>query len=126
MIIRHRRVDTLGVQPWAVVTAILAAATRMLAGTRFEVLVRVNGSAAAVERGHAGDRRHLVAIDVIATSLIGGLLGGLAGMRHHRRAERAGTGSLIEAWAAAGPGKLWDLPLITAGAAASRRSRCRS
>ena len=31
MIIRRRRVDTLGVSQWAVVTAILAAATGMLA-----------------------------------------------------------------------------------------------
>jgi hypothetical protein len=58
MIIRRRRVDTLGVSQWAVVTAILAAATGMLAGARFDVLAQVNSSAPAAERGHAGDRRH--------------------------------------------------------------------
>ena len=34
----------------------------------------------------------LAAIGVVAASLIGALLGGLAGMRYHRRVDRAGLG----------------------------------
>ena len=95
MIIRRRRVDTLGVSQWAVVTAILAASTGMLAGARFDVLAQVNSSAPAAERGHAGDRRHHCG--VVAASLIGAPLGGLAGIRCYRRVDPAGTGSLTKA-----------------------------
>jgi hypothetical protein len=34
----------------------------------------------------------IVAVGVVAASLIGALLGGLAGMRYHRRVDRAGLG----------------------------------
>jgi hypothetical protein len=34
----------------------------------------------------------IVAIGVVAASLVGALLGGLAGMRYHRRVDRAGLG----------------------------------
>jgi len=34
----------------------------------------------------------IVAIGVVAVSLVGALLGGLAGMRYHRRVDRAGLG----------------------------------
>ena len=97
MIIRRRRVDTLGVSQWAVVTAILAAATGMLAGARFDVLAQVNSSAPAAERGHTRDRRHHRGHWCRCCNLIGALLSGPAGMRYHRRVDRAGTGSLIKA-----------------------------
>jgi hypothetical protein len=35
----------------------------------------------------------IVAVGVVAASLIGALLGGLAGMRYHRRVDRAGLGT---------------------------------
>ena len=38
-----------------------------------------------------------MAIGVVAASLIGAPLGGLAGIRYHRRVDRAGTGSLTKA-----------------------------
>jgi hypothetical protein len=62
-----------------------------------------------------------VAIGVVAASLIGALLGGLAGMRYHRRVDRAGTGSLINAGlrgSSARAPETRGLPLITAGAVA--------
>jgi hypothetical protein len=34
----------------------------------------------------------IVAVGVVVVSLVGALLGGLAGMRYHRRVDRAGLG----------------------------------
>ena len=45
-------------------------------------------SAPPAESGHAEHRRHHLAIGIVAVSLIGALLGGLAGMRYHRRVDR--------------------------------------
>jgi len=115
--------------PWAVVTAIPAAATGMLAGARFEVLAQVNGPAPAVERGQAGDRRHHRGHWCRRCKPDRCALGGLARMRPHRGVDRAGTGSRIKGGAPSvvgGPGNRGDSPLITAGAAASQRSRGRS
>jgi hypothetical protein len=80
----------LGVWLWAVFIAILAAAAGMLAGAPFDVLARVNSfPRLPLNEGTLTTGGILVAIGVVAASLIGALLGGLAGMRYHRRVDRA-------------------------------------
>mgnify|MGYP006920613136 CR=1 FL=1 len=81
----------LGVWLWSVIIAIVAAAAGLLAGARFDVLARVNSfPRIPLNEGTLTTGGILVAIGVVAASLIGALLGGLAGMRYHRRVDRAG------------------------------------
>jgi hypothetical protein len=83
----------LGVWLWAVIIAILAAAAGLLAGARFDVLARLNSfPRLPLNEGTLTTGGIIVAIGVVAASLIGALLGGLAGMRYHRRVDRAGLG----------------------------------
>ena len=83
----------LGVWLWAVIIAILAGVAGWLAGAQFDVLPMTNGlprlplSASTLTTGGI-----IVAIGVVVVSLVGALLGGLAGMRYHRRVDRAGLG----------------------------------
>jgi hypothetical protein len=84
----------LGVWLWAVLIAILAAAAGLLAGARFDPLARVNSfPRLPLNEGTLTTGGIIVAIGVVAASLIGALLGGLAGMRYHRRVDRVGLGS---------------------------------
>jgi len=81
----------LGVWLWAVLIAILAAAAGLVAGARFDVLAPVNSlPRLPMNAGTLTVGAILVAVGVVAASLIGALLGGLAGMRYHRRVDRAG------------------------------------
>ena len=84
----------LGVWLWAVIIAILAAAAGLLAGARFDVLAQLNSfPRLPLNEGTLTTGGIIVAIGVVAASLIGALLGGLAGMRYHRRVDRVRLGS---------------------------------
>jgi hypothetical protein len=81
----------LGVWLWAVIIAILAAGAGMLAGARFDILARVNSlPRPPLSQGTLNTGGIILAIGIVVVSLIGALLGGLAGMRYHRRVDRAG------------------------------------
>jgi hypothetical protein len=83
----------LGVWLWAVIMAILVAAAGWLAGAQFDVLAQLNSfPRLPLNEGRLTTGGILVAIGVVAASLVGALLGGLAGMRYHRRVDRAGLG----------------------------------
>jgi hypothetical protein len=83
----------LGVWLWAVIMAILVAVAGWLAGERFDVLAQLNSfPRLPVNEGTLTTAGVITAICVVAASLIGALLGGLAGMRYHRRVDRAGLG----------------------------------
>ncbi len=83
----------LGVWLWAVIVAILVAVAGWLVGERFDVLARLNSfPRLPVNEGTLTTAGVITAICVVAVSLIGALLGGLAGMRYHRRVDRAGLG----------------------------------
>jgi len=76
---------------WAIVVALLVAALGALAGTQWDALSTVTG----VPRFSTGPARvtsdgMLVGFLAVAGALVGSLLGGLAGMRFHRRVDRAG------------------------------------
>jgi hypothetical protein len=83
----------LGVWLWAVIIAILVGLAGWLADARFDVLARTNTfPRLPLNEGTLTTGGILVAIGVVAASLVGALLGGLAGMRYHRRVDRAGLG----------------------------------
>jgi hypothetical protein len=83
----------LGVWLWAVIMAILIGVAGWLAGARFDLLAQVNSfPRLPLNEGTLTTGGIIVAIGVVAASLIGALLGGLAGMRYHRRVDRAGLG----------------------------------
>jgi hypothetical protein len=83
----------LGVWLWAVIMAILVAVAGWLAGAQFDIFAQVNSfPRLPVNEGTLTTEGIMVAIGVVAASLAGALLGGLAGMRYHRRVDRAGLG----------------------------------
>ena len=83
----------LGVWLWAVIMAILVAVAGWLVGERFDVLAQLNSfPRLPVNEGTLTTAGVIAALGVVAASLIGALLGGLAGMRYHRRVDRAGLG----------------------------------
>lgn len=82
----------LGVWLWAVIIAILAAAAGLLAGARFDLLAQVNSlPRLPLDDSTLTTGGIILAVGVVVASLIGALLGGLAGMRYHRRVDRAGA-----------------------------------
>ena len=83
----------LGVWLWAVIMAILVAIAGWLADARFDVLAQLNSfPRIPLNEGTLTTAGVIAAVCVVAASLIGALLGGLAGMRYHRRVDRAGLG----------------------------------
>jgi hypothetical protein len=83
----------LGVWLWAVIMAILIAIAGWLADARFDVLAQLNSfPRIPLNEGTLTTAGVIAAVCVVAASLIGALLGGLAGMRYHRRVDRAGLG----------------------------------
>ena len=87
----------LGVWLWAVIIAILAAAAGLLAGARFDLLAQVNSlPRLPLDDSTLTTGGIILAVGVVVASLIGALLGGLAGMRYHRRVDRAGVARLSD------------------------------
>jgi hypothetical protein len=82
-----------GVWLWAVIIAILVAVAGWFAGARFDILAQLNSfPRLPLNEGTLTTAGVIVALGVVAVSLAGALLGGLAGMRYHRRVDRAGLG----------------------------------
>jgi hypothetical protein len=82
-----------GVWLWAVIMAVLIGIGGWLAGARFDLLAQVNSyPRLPLNEGTLTVGGIIVAIGVVAASLIGAMLGGLTGMRYHRRVDRAGLG----------------------------------
>lgn len=76
---------------WALVVAILVAVAAAVAGSKYDVLSRLNGfPRIPVSQGTLSTAGVVALVLVAATSLVGAILGGLAGMRYHRRVDRAG------------------------------------
>lgn len=84
----------LAVWLWAVVIAIVVAVVAAVAGDKYNVLSQVN----SFPRLPAGEGTlttgAIIALVAVAlASLVGALLGGLAGMRFHRKVDRTGLGA---------------------------------
>jgi len=82
----------LAVWLWAVVIAIIVAVIAWVAGSKYDVLSSVNVfPRIPVGNGDLTTGGVIALLAVVASSLVGALLGGAAGMRFHRKVDRAGV-----------------------------------
>ncbi|MFD0484254.1 hypothetical protein ACFQ46_16775 [Kineococcus sp. GCM10028916] len=78
---------------WAVVIAVVVAILAAIAGSEFDVLGQLNSfPRIPVDSGSLTTGTILTVIAAAVVALLGAVLGGLAGMRFHRRVDRAGLG----------------------------------
>jgi hypothetical protein len=78
---------------WAVVIAIVVAIIVALGGANFDVLANLNGLPRIPISGENLTTGSIVtAVLVVIASLAGAVLGGMAGMRYHRKVDRVGLG----------------------------------
>jgi hypothetical protein len=78
---------------WALFFAVVAAVLGAAAGAKFDVLARLNGfPRIPVNEGTLTTGGLIAALALVAVALIGAVLGGLAGMRFHRKVDKAGLG----------------------------------
>jgi len=79
----------LGVWLWALVAAVVVAVVGVIAGTKYDILSAINGfPRIPVNEGTLSTGGIITAIAVAITTLGGAVLGGIAGMRYHRRIDR--------------------------------------
>jgi hypothetical protein len=78
---------------WALVVAVVVAVLAAVAGSKYNVLSELNSfPRIPVSEGDLTTGGIIAAIAVVAASLLGAIVGGLAGMRFHRRVDRTGLG----------------------------------
>lgn len=83
----------LAVWIWAIVIAIVVAIIAAVAGSQFNVLGQLNSfPRIPVDEGSLTVTGVVTAIVVALVSLGGAILGGIGGMRYHRRVDRVGLG----------------------------------
>lgn len=83
----------LGVWVWAIVIALLVAAAGAIAGSKYDVLGKLNSfPRLPVHEGALTTTGIIALVAVVVVSLVGALLGGLAGMRFHRNVDKTGLG----------------------------------
>jgi len=81
----------LGVWLWAIIFTIVLAVIGLVAGNSLNLLSRANGlPQLPVDQGTLTSGGIITLVAVALISLVGALLGGLAGMRYHRKVDRAG------------------------------------
>ncbi len=79
---------------WALVIALLVATLGAIAGNQFNVLAQLNSfPRIPVNEGDLTTAGIITTLAVVAASLLGAILGGLAGMRFHRKVDKAGLGT---------------------------------
>jgi hypothetical protein len=75
---------------WAVVAAIVVAIVTAIAGSKYNVLSTLNSfPRIPIDEGSLTTGGVLTLIGVVVVTLVGAILGGLAGMRFHRKIDRA-------------------------------------
>ncbi|WP_346533744.1 hypothetical protein [Micromonospora sp. DPT] len=77
---------------WALLIAVILAIVGALLAGKFDVLARLDGFPRIPIIEGDNTTTGLLAALVAAASLIGAVLGGLAGMRFHRKVDKAGLG----------------------------------
>ena len=78
---------------WALVIATVVAVVGALIGSEFDVLARLGGfPRLPVNEGDLTTGGIIAGLIALAAALIGAVLGGLAGMRFHRKVDKAGLG----------------------------------
>lgn len=76
---------------WALIAAIVVAVLGLVAGQRFNILASLNSfPRIPINEGELNTLSIIAAIVVAVVALVGAVLGGLAGMRFHRKVDRAG------------------------------------
>jgi len=90
----HGARQGIAVWGWAVVIAVVIAIVAAVAGDQYDVLNQLNVfPRLPVNEGDLTTTALIVAGIVALTALVGAVLGGLAGMRFHRKADKAGLGA---------------------------------
>jgi hypothetical protein len=83
----------LAVWLWALAIAVIVAIAAAIAGNQYDVLGKLNSfPRIPISEGSLTTSGIIALVIAFAASLIGALLGGLAGMRFHRKVDRAGLG----------------------------------
>ena len=83
----------LGVWLWAIVIALVVAAIGAIAGAQYNVLQQLNSfPRLPVGEGDLTTGGLIALVAVVVATLGGALLGGLAGMRFHRKVDKTGLG----------------------------------
>ena len=78
---------------WAVIVAVIVAIVTAIAGAQYNILGNLNSfPRIPLDEGNLTVAGIVTVIAVAVVSLIGALLGGLAGMRYHRKVDRVGLG----------------------------------
>ncbi|MCC2308892.1 hypothetical protein [Cellulomonas chengniuliangii] len=78
---------------WAVVVSVVVAVLTAIAGARYNVLAELNGvPTVPVDQGDLTTAGIIALLVVAAVGLLGAVLGGLGGMRFHRRIDRYSFG----------------------------------
>src|SRR5215216_2472861 len=75
---------------WAMISAIVVAVVATIAGSRYNILAGLNLPRIPVNEGTLTTAGLLTAVGIAVASLAGAILGGMAGMRFHRRVDKAG------------------------------------
>ena len=78
---------------WAIVIAVVVAIVVAVAGSKFNVLSQLNSfPRIPIDEGTLTSGSIITVVAALVVALVGAILGGLAGMRFHRRVDRAGLG----------------------------------
>jgi len=76
---------------WAIIVTIVLVIIGAIAGSKFDLLSQVQGLPnMGVDTGKVTTTGILAAVGVAVVALVGAILGGLAGMRFHRRVDKVG------------------------------------
>jgi len=79
---------------WALIIAVILAIVGAIAGSQFNVLANLNSfPRIPISEGDLAAGSIITAVIVALVSLGGAILGGLAGMRYHRKVDKAGLGA---------------------------------
>jgi hypothetical protein len=79
---------------WAVVIAIVVAIAAAVAGDQYDIQSELNNfPRIPSNEGDVTTNGVIAALAIAAVTLVGAMMGGLAGMRFHRRVDKAGLGS---------------------------------
>jgi len=78
---------------WAVVVAILVAILGAIAGSKYNILAALNSfPRIPLNEGDLTTGGVIAAVAAVTATLVGAILGGLAGMRFHRKVDQTGLG----------------------------------
>ncbi|MEU8234795.1 hypothetical protein AB0C12_34830 [Actinoplanes sp. NPDC048967] len=83
----------IGVWIWSIVIAVVVAVVGALAGAEFDILAELGGfPRLPINEGDVTTGGIIAIVVAVVAALVGAVLGGLAGMRYHRKVDKAGLG----------------------------------